>query len=751
MNYTTSLLRAGRPRSGIIRHSSFVLRGIAAAFIADAVCTAAASADTIDASAFAAHFDAMFPGYAGAAPLTDFPVLVRLSPALNKFDYSLCQSGGADLRFADADGNLIPCEIDTWNENGESLVWVKVPSLSRATKITAYYGCANPPANTPSAVWSNGFVGVWHLGGTSLPLIESSGVSTAFNESKGGETLGASGAIGGAVDFTTGGRTGRLTAPDDDDLDGFSSFTVELWSKQAEGSSDYQPYLLTKTASGEFAYTFYQNKATSTTNSVFYVFSDATNNGRKNIAGDNRNLVVPSMGVWNHQVIVRDIAARKSFSYLDGSAIPNGGKVLDSATEMVDVCDSSSPLYLGNATGNNPQSAFPGQIDELRISNVARSADWVKATHDCVADADFTAYDVGNDWTLYARKFTVAFTGAPAGTLTDFPVLVKVSANAPEGFSYADCRKPNGGDLRFADAAGHLLPSEVDTWNTNGESLVWVKVPSLSYSTTITAYYGWKSAPPVDPTAVWNSNYVGVWHLGESALPLKESSGKSYGFDTSSNGQETLGSTGTVGGAVDFSTGANAISNRLIAADSDVLDNFTDFTVELWTWQESATNYTPYLLTRVASGQYAYLFHQQKTTPYNVFRISTDGSNHASISGSAMVPTMNAWNYHVIARNTTAQKAYCFMNGSPAPDGGVNLPSGYDAQIPNSSSPLYLGNAQTTANKYGFPGKIDELRISNVARSAAWVQATHDTVMSASFAQYSKTRENNGATVFFVR
>ncbi len=91
------------------------------------------------------------------------------------------------------------------------------------------------------------------------------------------------------------------------------------------------------------------------------------------------------------------------------------------------------------------------------------------------------------------------------------------------------------------------------------------------------------------------------------------------------------------------------------------------------------------------------------------------------------------------------------MNGSPAPEGGVALPSGYDATMWQSTSLLYLGNAQTTANRYGFPGQIDELRISNVARSAAWVQATHDTVTSASFAQYSATRANSGVTVIYMR
>ena len=729
-----------------------------AAVLSLALSSGVASADAINASAFAAHFDVMFPGYSGAAPLTNFPVLVRLSPTLNQFDYSLCQEGGTDLRFADESGNLLSHEIDTWNTTGESLVWVKVPLLSRATRLTAYYGCANPPANTPLAVWSEGFVGVWHLGGTTLPLIESSGVSTGFSILK-GETdiLGASGAIGGAVDFSSA-KTNRLEAADDDDLDGFSSFTVELWSKQAEGSSDYQPYLLTKTASGEFAYTFYQNKSTSTTNSVFYVFSDSTNSGRKNIAGDSRNLVVPSMGVWNHQAIVRDINARKSFSYLDGVAIPNGGKDLDASTEMLNVCNSSSPLYLGNATGNNPGAAFPGQIDELRISNVARSADWVQATHDCVADADFAAYDVGNDWARYANKFTVSFTGAPAGeTLSNFPVLVKVSENNPEGFSYADCRKPNGGDLRFADANGNLLPSEVDTWNENGVSLIWVKVPSLTSSTKISAYYGCVSAPAVNPADVWDSNYVGVWHLGESALPLMESSGRSYGFDTSSNGQETLGAAGAAGGCVDFSTGANANSNRLVAASSAAQSGFDDFTIELWSKQDSAMPkedgyYQPYLLVKVDSSQYAYTLQQQwGASPYDIFRISTDGSANINIGGSSMVPTIGEWNHHSIARNTTVQRTYCFMNGSPAPEGGVSLSSGADAKMWQSTSLLYLGNAQTTANTKAFPGQIDELRISNVARSAAWVKATHDTVASASFAQYSATHVNSGATVIYMR
>ena len=50
---------------------------------------------------------------------------------------------------------------------------------------------------------------------------------------------------------------------------------------------------------------------------------------------------------------------------------------------------------------------------------------------------------------------------------------------------------------------------------------------------------------------------------------------------------------------------------------------------------------------------------------------------------------------------------------------------------------LLLGSSDLYSNKYTFPGSVDELRISNVARSEAWVKATYDTVANPAFATYS--------------
>ena len=108
-----------------------------AALVALLVPALCATAAVLDTTAFVYHATFTVSGYAGTEALTNFPVLVRLaadSPA--GFDYADCAAGGADLRFADADGNLIPHEIDTWNTDGVSLIWVSVPVVTNGAAFS---------------------------------------------------------------------------------------------------------------------------------------------------------------------------------------------------------------------------------------------------------------------------------------------------------------------------------------------------------------------------------------------------------------------------------------------------------------------------------------------------------------------------------------------------------------------------------------------------------------------------------------
>jgi hypothetical protein len=95
------------------------------------------------------------------------------------------------------------------------------------------------------------------------------------------------------------------------------------------------------------------------------------------------------------------------------------------------------------------------------------------------------------DVSQFAKTFTVVVpaSSVPNGAVADFPALVRLST-AIDGFSYSDFRQQDGGDLAFTDAAGEAIPHEIDTWNESGESLVWVKVPTLARGTVIRCYNG---------------------------------------------------------------------------------------------------------------------------------------------------------------------------------------------------------------------------------------------------------------------
>lgn len=135
----------------------------------------------------------------------------------------------------------------------------------------------------------------------------------------------------------------------------------------------------------------------------------------------------------------------------------------------------------------------------------------------------------------YAKYATITVPGVPDNTtLTDFPLLVRISASSPSGFSYNDMMQQDHSDLRFEDKNGNGLAYDVDTWNTDGESLVWVKVPALERGDEITMRWGSAAPDANDATNVW-SNYVFVWH-GNGSGTGQDATGKTRTITPASSG-----------------------------------------------------------------------------------------------------------------------------------------------------------------------------------------------------------------------
>ncbi len=157
--------------------------------------------------------------------------------------------------------------------------------------------------------------------------------------------------------------------------------------------------------------------------------------------------------------------------------------------------------------------------------------------------------------------FTVAgYTGA--STLSGFPVLVRIAENSPSGFSYDNLQsKSTGADIAFVDMSGNGLPFEIDTWNTEGESLIWVRLPTMANGTQFVMCWGSDSGGKDVCNANPWSAYTGVWHMGETGTPSDSNPVTIH--DSTANGLD--GST-PVGGAASGSMVGGA---WLISPDSN--------------------------------------------------------------------------------------------------------------------------------------------------------------------------------------
>jgi len=122
-------------------------------------------------------------------------------------------------------------------------------------------------------------------------------------------------------------------------------------------------------------------------------------------------------------------------------------------------------------------------------------------------------------------------------SLFNFPARVTFADNiGGSGFSFAGHAflDENGFDLRFHDAKGDPLDYEIDTWDTNGVCVAWVRVPEIRPDglTHITASWGDPAhagrLPCTTNGAVWADGFIIVQHYNETDGTVRDSSGNNH-------------------------------------------------------------------------------------------------------------------------------------------------------------------------------------------------------------------------------
>lgn len=105
----------------------------------------------------------------------DFPLLVTIKDDLHLANYT--QSDGSDIFFTSIDSaTKLHHEIEHYDSTaGDLVAHVLIPSISPGKEIYMYYGNSQAPnRQNPDMLWSNYYIGVWHMNETTGSVIDSS-------------------------------------------------------------------------------------------------------------------------------------------------------------------------------------------------------------------------------------------------------------------------------------------------------------------------------------------------------------------------------------------------------------------------------------------------------------------------------------------------------------------------------------------------------------------------------------------------
>ena len=464
----------------------------------------------------------------------------------------------------------------------------------------------------------------------------------------------------------------------------------------------------------------------------------------------------------------------------------NGGMTSNSTT--TNLTSNQEPIAIGASTMGSADliasavdKLFDGEIDEVRFSNIARSADWITtqytnyntpltfytvsaeeplgsnncATPDCddgdVCTVDW--FDVGSSTCI---QDTVAAEGfsctppqacAPGGVctlgncaslpvsntptitidstkvienLTNYPLLVSIT----DGDLQANARS-DGWDIWFADSdTVTKLDHEIESYDSaTGTLVAWVRIPNLSSSADKVIYlnYGNPASPDQsNPPGVWDSTFAGVWHLNEDpsgTAPQSVDSTSNDNHGSSNNMTSADLVTGKMTGALDFDGTDDWVQ---VPHSSSVNLTGTGMTLSGWVSSNGQTADVGILLKSTSSYQIHLGIESGET---GNFRVNTPSGPYTRLDTTSTVPTNGTWTY--LSGTYDGATARIYFNAS---EQATDARTG---NIDATTEPVVIGRRAIGDDRF-LNGAIDEVRMSNVARSAGWIQTEYNNQSSPS-------------------
>lgn len=332
-------------------------------------------------------------------------------------------------------------------------------------------------------------------------------------------------------------------------------------------------------------------------------------------------------------------------------------------------------------------------------------------------------------WSFSKRLYlnTTESGASIAHTVYNFPVLIRLNKT---NFDFSKL-KADGSDLRFSTADNHFLSYEIEQWDTiNGQADVWVRVDSILGNNSrqfILMYWG-------NPAAVNASNgamtfdtvtgFQGVWHLsGQGNAPANDATINGY-HGTPVNMTAASATDGVIGGSRSFNGTSSYISMQNTATGKLNFSENGHYSMSLWIYAETIDSGYHALASKGHEQYYMQFkcFKNGKATWEFVEFKNSKGWEYTEDS-TPPAPGAKQWLYLTGVRSGEYQRFY--INGSKVVDSISLMKGEYERDASENFCIGSYGRAVTIPYSQGwsfFKGKIDEVRVSNVAYNDDWVK-----------------------------
>jgi RHS repeat-associated protein len=344
------------------------------------------------------------------------------------------------------------------------------------------------------------------------------------------------------------------------------------------------------------------------------------------------------------------------------------------------------------------------------------------------------------------RTITIDHTKVANSDQVNFPILVSgVYSYLATTANGGKVQNSNGYDIELSENAdgSNKLDHEIESYDpATGAINLWVRIPLLSHVADTVIYLHYGSAAVItsqeNKAGVWDSNYQMVLHLGEAAAPYHDSTSNGY---LSSGGTYPSQAQGKIGQSQFF----NSASSQYISfAPTQSPSPSGDITMETWIKTNEVPPFQVGILGKGSNDvngvdSYELLFSDNGVTSAEGSLTAISGTA-VQVSGTTAIND-NVWHHIVVAAPSTGNTAIYV-------DGVQNA-------VLNNTHPLLAtitdhflvgGAAKASDSQFSITGSLDEVRISNSARSADWI-ATEYNNQNAPSVFYSAGSENAPAVV----